>query len=246
MAKYLIRLDDACPTFHFQKWKLFFDVFDTYGVKPIIAVIPHNESEAFNTINEGLDFWEEVRHWDTKGYEIAFHGYNHVYGSNAKGIIGLENYKSEFAGLPLEEQEEKLRKGQEIFLKERLNPRVFIAPAHTFDFNTLKALRKETNVDIISDGFALQGFLEYGFKWIPMQLWGPKNKKNGLWTICYHPETAKEKDVMLLEKFIKENLKDIISVDDVTYTNLSFSDYAYRYYFFFKIFAHKMMAKLKR
>ncbi|WP_300565263.1 DUF2334 domain-containing protein [Flavobacterium sp.] len=245
MAKYLIRLDDACPTFHFEKWQLFFDVFDKYGVKPIIAVIPNNESKAFDTFNEGLDFWEEVRKWNANDYEIAFHGYNHVYGTQDKGIIGLENYKSEFAGLPLEAQEEKLRKGQEIFEREQLNPRVFVAPAHTFDFNTLKALKNQTYVSIISDGFALQGFLEYGFNWIPMQLWGPKNKKSGLWTICYHPETAKQKDLQALEQFIQKNRADIITVDDVTYHKLNLKDYTYRYYFFFKIFVHKMIAKLK-
>lgn len=39
-AKYLIRLDDACPTFSLAKWQRFFNLFDKYGIKPIIAVIP--------------------------------------------------------------------------------------------------------------------------------------------------------------------------------------------------------------
>lgn len=245
MAKYIIRLDDACPTFNFEKWKLFFDVFDKYGVKPIIAVIPHNKSKSFDTINPGLDFWNEVRKWQSNGYTIAFHGYDHVYITNEKGIIGLNNKKSEFAGLSLSEQEDKLQKGQEIFTREKITSKVFVAPAHTFDLNTLKALKKVTEIEIISDGFALQGFFEYGFKWIPMQLWGPKNKKIGLWTLCYHPETATQKDIKALEAFIKLNNKNIISVKDVKYFKLNFLDYSYRYFFYFKIFILKILSKLK-
>jgi hypothetical protein len=245
MAKFIIRLDDACPTFNFEKWNLFFKIFDKYGVKPIIAVIPNNKSESFNTINEGLDFWEEVRKWQSIGYNIAFHGYDHVYITKEKGIIGLNNKKSEFAGLSLIDQEEKLRKGQEIFNREKVNTNVFVAPAHTFDFNTLKALKSCTNVEIISDGFALQGFIEHGFKWIPMQLWGPKKKKNGLWTLCYHPETANKKDLDELEKFIQLNRENIICIDDVKYGKLTFSDYLYRFFFYTKIFILKNFSRFK-
>lgn len=49
-----------------------------------------------------------------------------------------------------------------------IDPTVWIAPAHSFDKNTLIALKLETNIRIISDGFVLPCFhlrmkVFYGF-----------------------------------------------------------------------------------
>ncbi len=41
-TKYIIRIDDACPTMNKEKWGL----FEKYlNIKPIVAVIPNNEDE---------------------------------------------------------------------------------------------------------------------------------------------------------------------------------------------------------
>ena len=31
--------------------------------------------------NKSEDFWQEVRNWSKKDWEISMHGYNHVYGT---------------------------------------------------------------------------------------------------------------------------------------------------------------------
>lgn len=41
--KYLIRLDDACPTMDKAKWQRIFDILDGNGVRPMVGIIPHNE-----------------------------------------------------------------------------------------------------------------------------------------------------------------------------------------------------------
>ena len=45
MQKYIVRLDDACPTMDRKKWNRFFDILDKYNIKPIVAVIPNNEDK---------------------------------------------------------------------------------------------------------------------------------------------------------------------------------------------------------
>ena len=42
-TKYLIRLDDACPTMDSVKWEKMLNILDRYEVKPMVGIIPHNE-----------------------------------------------------------------------------------------------------------------------------------------------------------------------------------------------------------
>ena len=55
-------------------------------------------------------FWNTTHAWQNKGWEIALHGYDHVCITNEGGINPV-NPRSEFAGVSLELQKEKVRKG---------------------------------------------------------------------------------------------------------------------------------------
>jgi len=63
--------------------------------------------------------------------------------------------RSEFAGLKLEEQKEKIKKGLSIMKENGVEPGYFFAPSHTYDSNTLNALESESNIRIISDTIGL-------------------------------------------------------------------------------------------
>ena len=104
-------------------------------------------------------FWVNVRAWEQKGWAIALHGYNHCYTGNG-GLKGLNPMwsRSEFAGLPLDEQKEKIRKGVAIMRENSINPKYFFAPSHTFDENTLNALREESDIRIVSDTIATRPY----------------------------------------------------------------------------------------
>ena len=54
--KYLIRLDDACPTTAWKKWEPFEELFDTTGVKPLVSVIPDNQDKKLFLEEPKLDF----------------------------------------------------------------------------------------------------------------------------------------------------------------------------------------------
>jgi hypothetical protein len=206
MVKYIIRLDDACPTMDWQKWNRMINILEKYNVKPIIAVIPDNEDKSLEINKPMDDFWGLVKKWHNKSYHIAMHGYNHVYISKEKGLVPF-NSRSEFAGVPYKLQKEKIVKSWEIFRSKDLIPNIWVAPAHSFDINTLKILKTHTSISIVSDGLARKPFVKYDFVWIPQQLWKPRLKKNGVWTICYHPNTMNEDGFTKLEDFIKDNYK---------------------------------------
>jgi predicted deacetylase len=202
---YIIRLDDACPTSNLEKWDCIEALLDKYKIKPIVAVIPDNKDkellarDVFDT-----QFWSRVHRWVNKGWFIALHGYTHEYSTKKRGIVPLNTY-SEFAGVPISIQREKIRKGYNILLENGIKSKIWVAPAHSFDKNTLRVLHDETEIRIISDGLAMYPYNRYGFLWIPQQLWSFQKREQGVWTICLHPDTIKIEEINLLSESILNN-----------------------------------------
>jgi hypothetical protein len=215
-SKYIIRFDDACPTMDKDKWQKVEDLCDKYDVKPIVAVIPNNQDPKLVKDESDQNFWGKVRRWQEKGWNIALHGYDHVYISKDSGLVPF-NKKSEFAGLTYENQAQKIKAGMAIFKKENINTNIWVAPSHTFDKNTLKAIKDYTDIKIISDGVSLFPFQKYGFNWIPQQLWHFRKMPFGIWTCCIHPNEMDELEYTSLESFIKNNYDKFISIDELEY-----------------------------
>ena len=107
---YLVRLDDACPQMNKLKWQRIENILDKYGIKPMVGIIPHNEDPVTCVDIVDTDFKSKVLNWQKKGWAIALHGYNHVCTTATGGINPVHN-RSEFAGLSLVEQREKISKG---------------------------------------------------------------------------------------------------------------------------------------
>ena len=166
--KYLIRLDDACPTMDQAKWQRMFDILDQYGVRPMVGIIPHNEDPKQEIDAPDEEFWNKAKLWQQKGYAIALHGYNHCYISD-QGLKGLNPLwsRSEFAGVPYDVQKQKIRDGFKILLSNGVKPKYFFAPSHTFDENTLKALKECTDIRIISDTIATKPYKRGDFVFLP-------------------------------------------------------------------------------
>lgn len=236
MIKYIIRLDDACPTMNWKKWNRIIHLLDKFDIKPIIAVIPNNEDKSLMIDTSLNDFWEIVKEWEVKGYHIAMHGYNHVYISKKKGLVPINN-RSEFAGVDYELQQNKIVRSWKIFRENGLTPNIWVAPAHSFDLNTIKILKHQTSISIISDGISIKPFNKGGFLWIPQQLWKPKKKSIGVWTICYHPNSMNENDFNILDNFLSIHHKKFLF--DLNQIKMLYSkrqksiiDKTYEYFFF--------------
>jgi len=184
-ARYLLRFDDICPTMDWSIWDPVEDLLVAQDIKPIVAVIPDNRDPALMLGPAATDFWNRVRGWQARGWGIGLHGFQHLAVNSESGILGFPT-KSEFAGLPYEEQYRKLRLGLDIFAREGVHPDVWIAPSHSFDLVTVAALRS-LGVHAISDGMALSPYRDsHGTLWIPQQFALMRPMLWGVWTFCYH------------------------------------------------------------
>lgn len=244
MNQYLIRLDDACPTMDRAKWDRMESILDKYDVKPLVGVIPHNEDpkQMIDSSDEG--FWDKVHQWEQKDWAIALHGYNHVYSSSEGGINPLWN-KSEFAGHPLEIQIEKIRKGISILREHNINPKYFFAPSHTFDMNTLVALKQESDIHIISDTIATKPYIKDGFIFIP-QVGGSCRKMfiPGVWTFCLHPSTMSESALLNTDSFIRVHKDYFRSFGEVNLVGLTSKDIFSRIFAYF-YFINRRLRRVK-
>ncbi|BDU71779.1 DUF2334 domain-containing protein [Mesoterricola silvestris] len=187
MAKncYLLRFDDICPTMNWAIWEAIERELVLHKVRPILAVVPDNRDPGLMPDPPAADFWERVRRWQAMGFTIAVHGYRHQYINKEKGLMRLTPH-SEFAGLPYDTQLDMLRSALAIFQANGVRADGFVAPSHSFDLNTLKALR-EVGIKVISDGLWPWPHRDpEGMFWVPQQLWRFSPRPAGVWTVCLH------------------------------------------------------------
>lgn len=199
-AQYVLRIDDLCPTLDRERWRLVAAMVRQYDLKPILAVVPDNRDPALRFCDASPEFWGEMRSLQECGATIALHGLHHTCVVHGRSLVPLHTV-SEFAGVPIEQQRADICTGLKILRGHGLRPRLLIAPRHGFDRNTLRAL-KEEGLDCVCDGFAKRPLLREGVVWLPQQLWGPVEKKRGLWTICVHPNTLTEDGLRNLDEFV--------------------------------------------
>lgn len=221
--QYLIRLDDACPTMDRKKWDDVERVLDKYEVKPMVGIIPDCKDTKLQINAPDPLFWIKAKKWQDKGWAIALHGYDHCYISDM-GMYGLNPLwkRSEFAGVSLDVQKRKIREGLKILNDRSLNTKYFFAPSHTFDTNTLIALKEESDIRIISDTIATKPYKYDGFAFVP-QMGGYCSKRfiPGFWTFCLHPNMMSEGDIVQTEEFIKSHKNQFISFEQLNLTDLN-------------------------
>ena len=249
-AQYLIRLDDANQFFDEKKWLRLEKIFDDLEIKPIVAVIPKNEDPELKNCFLKVDFWETVQRWQSKGWSIAMHGFEHQFHQidRSKSIVPLHN-RSEFVGLDLRKQSKKIKASLSIFKKNNVSPSVWVAPAHSFDSVTLNALTQETQIRTISDGLSIFPYKQNGFLFVPQQIWTIQYRLFGVWTICLHPETMNNTDFEVLNKrlkrpFIRYNITNLQKISD-TDLGKKIIDKLYSFYFWqTRKLKHSILSKL--
>lgn len=64
MSKYIIRLDDACEKRNIANWDRMEKLLDSYGVKPLVGVIPDCQDPMMEQYPTDLDFWDRVHTWE--------------------------------------------------------------------------------------------------------------------------------------------------------------------------------------
>jgi predicted deacetylase len=210
----LIRIDDVCENMDWKLMKKLEDLFDEYSIKPVLGVIPNNKDKEFLAFSRNNNFWDQVRKWQDKGWEIVQHGDTHIYDKLCRKKSDYFNYGggSEFFGHSLEIQIERIKNGLEKFKKERINIRAFFAPNQTYDQNTFIAL-KDCGITEIIDGYGLMPYTENKIKFIPQLFEKVILLPFGIQSTKLHLHTWKEDDFKSFEKFIKKNSKKILTYD---------------------------------
>jgi len=209
MTRYIFRLDDITPTMDWGKYSHLVRLFDHYRVRPLLGVIPDcRDPELLGYPEVPVDFWQHMRDRQVNGWEIAQHGYQHRLESDDGGLLGIHSY-SEFAGLPLVEQQRRLELGRRLLEKRGLHARVFMPPAHGFDRNTLKAMKK-VGLEALTDGFALSPYKSQGIKVVPQLFAMPRPMPFGTYTFCLHPNLLTDAQLVRIEKFLERYHKSVV------------------------------------
>lgn len=228
-AEYLLRCDDLCPAAPRERWRRVEALIEEFSLQPILAVVPDNRDPELGDATPDPAFWRRIHALEVLGAVVGLHGYRHICASHGRSLVRLAR-TSEFAGVPAGTQRMWIRDGLRILRAHGLNPRIWVAPRHGFDHNTLDALGAE-GIVLLSDGFARIPFLRGGATWIPQQLWGPVDKPKGLWTICVHANTATDADISSLRAFLTVHADQFTSVDRVLFrtqpTTLTLGEYVY-------------------
>jgi predicted deacetylase len=210
-VRYLLRIDDLCPGVSHERWREFRALIEEFRLQPILAVVPDNHDPALQFSKPDSSFWSQIRILESAGATIGLHGFRHLCLSRGRSLLGLHR-TSEFAGIPANAQRAWIRDGLRILRGHGLDPRVFVPPRHGFDLHTLAAIRSE-GIPLLSDGFAHSAFLRGGVIWIPQQLWAPVEKPSGTWTICIHPNTARDDEIAGVRAFLRAHFRQFTSVD---------------------------------
>ncbi len=206
------RLDDIAPGLKRDNLNRFEEIFDLYGIKPLLGIVPSNEDPNLVVDEMSDDFWDEMIRLYDKGWKIALHGYRHIYCNDNSGLLNANPF-SEFAGRTYEEQKDMIFKGKSILEKHGLIPEFFMAPGHTFDENTLKAL-VSNGIFKITDGYADRPYIRDGITFYPCRLSDPAIPK-GVDTVCIHLNNWNDADFKSLKIFIDENRAICKGFDDM-------------------------------
>lgn len=211
LKRLLIRLDDITPDMNWLHFEQVRAILDQFHIKPIIGVVPENLDKTLQIEQASEGFWPLMRTLQEAGWTIAQHGYQHTYVTKKSGLLGINPF-SEFAGLPYEEQLKKLSNGQEILHKQGIYAKMFMAPGHTYDRQTLKALRA-LGFTSVTDGYTDKPYRYYGLCFLPCTLSEPRVPR-GVDTLCLHINGMTQVQFDKLERFLAKNSALIGSADE--------------------------------
>ena len=212
--KILIRFDDIAENMNWHFMEKSEQLFDKYKIKPVLGVIPNNQDVELRSYPKKENFWKIVKNWQSKGWEISMHGYNHLYVTETnKNDYFKYGGKSEFFGESLVSQTNKIQKGLEIFKKNNIKVRSFFAPNHTYDANTFIALKNSGIYEVI-DGYGLNPYLKNEIIFIPQLFYKNFFIPFGLQTTQIHLNIMNDKEFSKLQSLIEKNYQNIITYDE--------------------------------
>lgn len=212
--KMAVRMDDITPDMNWENFYFFERLFREAQITPLLGIVPDNKDDNLSLEAPHEDFYAYMKELQKKGYCLAMHGCYHVYTTKCGGCFPLNNY-SEFAGLPYEKQKEMLAFGQKKLKEQGIETDIFMAPAHSYDKNTLRAL-KALGFIKITDGFGKTPYTDSGLTFYPISFLLSRSlkKKKGVTTMVIHANTVTEADKKRYEEIFRDYGKNMISYSE--------------------------------
>lgn len=212
--KIAVRMDDISPEMDWAKWERADRILKEHHITPLLGVVPDNRDPNLIRDRESHSqefFWDFLRKCQAEGYVLALHGCSHVYDTKKGGMFPPNSF-SEFAGHSYEKQYERLSHGKRMLEQHGIHTDIFMAPAHSYDRNTLKALC-ELGIYKMTDGFGRKPYVYQGITFYPIAHHLEKQwAQEGYTTLVLHTNTMEEKDFRRLERILSE--RDVISYQD--------------------------------
>ena len=210
--KITFRIDDVSLYMNWENFHHIVRMFEKNSIKPLLGVIPDNQDSELCRLTYNSDGWNEIIQLQESGWMISQHGYRHLYSTKDPGILGINKY-SEFAGIDYSTQYNMISEGKKLLDQIGLASNIFMAPAHSYDKNTLIAL-KQLGFKYVTDGYSIFPYENNSLKFIPCQSSRPINGLMGIMTVCLHPNTMVESDFEKLNKWIAGNNHKICDYSD--------------------------------
>ena len=203
-VKIAVRMDDITPDMNWDNFNFFRKLFEETGITPLLGIVPENQDQKLCCETAHENFYEVIKELQEEGYCLAMHGFHHMYTTKSSGIFPLNNY-SEFAGIDYDKQKEMLMRGRQTMQKHGIETDIFMAPAHSYDNNTLRAL-KEVGFTKMTDGFGKAPYLYRGITFYPISfhLGRSLKQKAGVTTMVLHANTVTEADKERYTRIFRE------------------------------------------
>jgi predicted deacetylase len=218
--KFVLRFDDVVPQMAWSKFDPFEQLSRELDIPLLVGVVPHCLDPTLAVEPARLDFWTLVRDWASRGWTIAQHGYTHQYVTDDPGILRIGK-RSELAGLSYDDQYAKLAAGKQIMNEQGVWQPVFMAPSHSFDANTLRALAA-LDFQYLTDGWGVYPYALGGLTAVPQLFAKPLHFGFGVYSICLHVNTLTDAEVQGVLEFVRAHRSQFVSFDEAARTSHSF------------------------
>lgn len=207
-CQFSFRLDDITADMNWKNFIRIREIFEQNNICPLLGIVPDNHDKKLQIGESNPRFWNTLKELEKQGWVMAQHGFQHTYLTEKSGLLGLKE-ASEFAGRTYKEQRKALEQGRRILRAHGIVTDVFMAPGHTYDENTLKALY-DLEFRYVTDGFSNDCYIRKGLIFIPCKS-AERPCGRGIDTLCLHINSMKEQQFLELEKMIRRNRKYIVN-----------------------------------
>jgi predicted deacetylase len=212
VPKFILRFDDVTPEMAWSRFDPFDELSLDQDLPLLVGVVPNCLDQTLVVEPARAAFWDTVRGWSDRGWSIAQHGYTHQYVTRDPGLLRLGG-KSELAGLSYEEQFSKLQAGKQILMEQGVWQPVFMAPSHSFDEATLRALAA-LDFKYLTDGCGVYPYKFGDLTAVPQLFASPLHFGFGVYSICLHVNTLSDAEVQRIVGFVKKNRSRFISFEE--------------------------------